>query len=104
MKTRNLLPATQRLTSTAHPVPGNQEFSLAPSETIVELVKKIRSLTWDSLRVRTLGVMHGRSLVHLLRSHSCLCTLLSTFYFELLKYDAWELMRACMHSDESCGK
>jgi hypothetical protein len=55
---------TVRLTSTAHPVPGNQEFCLAPSETIVELVKKIRSLTWDSLKVNTSGVMHGRSLVH----------------------------------------
>jgi hypothetical protein len=40
------LSSTVRLTSTAHPVPGNQEFCLAPSETIVELVKKIRSLTW----------------------------------------------------------
>ncbi len=31
---------TVHLTSTAHPVPGNEEFRLAPSETIVELVKK----------------------------------------------------------------
>jgi hypothetical protein len=31
---------TVRLTSTVNWVPGNQEFCLAPSETIVELVKK----------------------------------------------------------------
>jgi hypothetical protein len=37
---------TVHLTSTAHPVPGNRDFCLAPSETIVELVKKIKSLTW----------------------------------------------------------
>jgi hypothetical protein len=40
----------------------------------------------------------------LLRSHSCLCHLLSTFYFELLKCDAWELMRACARCDKSYGK
>ncbi len=37
---------TVRLTSTVHLVPGNQEFCLALGETIVELVKKIRSLIW----------------------------------------------------------
>jgi hypothetical protein len=36
---------TVRLTSTGNPVPGNQEFCLAPSETMVEQVNKIRSLT-----------------------------------------------------------
>ncbi len=36
---------TVRLTSTGNPVPGNREFRLAPSETIVGQVKKIRSLT-----------------------------------------------------------
>ncbi len=53
------------LTPTAHPVPGNQEFCLAPSETIVEMVKKNKkSHLGYSLRVRTSGVMHGSSLVH----------------------------------------
>ena len=33
------------LTSTGNPVPGNQEYCLAPSETMVEQVEKIRSLT-----------------------------------------------------------
>jgi hypothetical protein len=38
---------------------------LAPSETIVELVKKNKKYHLGySLRVRTLGVMHGCSLVH----------------------------------------
>jgi hypothetical protein len=52
-------------TTTVHPFPGNQEFCLAPSETIVEQVKKYKtSYLGYSLRVRTLGIMHGRSLVH----------------------------------------
>ncbi len=51
---------TVRLTSTAHPISGNQEFCLALSETIIELVKKkevllgvyfegedIKSCTWS---------------------------------------------------------
>jgi hypothetical protein len=33
-----------RLTSTGNPVPGNQEFCFAPSETMVEQINKIRSL------------------------------------------------------------
>ncbi len=37
---------TVHLTLVDNPVPGNQEFCLAPSETIVELVKKIRNFTW----------------------------------------------------------
>jgi hypothetical protein len=40
---------TVHLTSTVHPVPGNQEFGLALGETIVELVKKTRSLTWGKV-------------------------------------------------------
>jgi hypothetical protein len=36
---------TVRLTSTGNPVPGNQDFCLAPNETMVEQVEKIRSLT-----------------------------------------------------------
>ena len=36
---------TVHLTSTGNPVPGNQEYCLAPSETMVEQVEKIRSLT-----------------------------------------------------------
>jgi hypothetical protein len=38
-------PPTERLTSVDNPVPGNQEFCLAPSETIVELVKKIKKIS-----------------------------------------------------------
>ena len=36
---------TVRLTSTGNPVPGNQDFCLAPNKTMVEQVEKIRSLT-----------------------------------------------------------
>ncbi len=38
-------PNTVRLTSTGNPVPENQESCLALSETTVEKVEKIRSLT-----------------------------------------------------------
>jgi hypothetical protein len=37
---------TVHLTPIGNPVPGYQEFLVAPIETIVELVKKIRSPNW----------------------------------------------------------
>jgi hypothetical protein len=52
------------LTSTGNPVPGKQEFCLAPSETIVEQVKNKKSHSGHRLRTRTLGDMLGRSLEH----------------------------------------
>ena len=37
-------PKTVRLTSTGNPVPGNQEFCLTPSETMIEQEEKLRIL------------------------------------------------------------
>jgi hypothetical protein len=45
---------TVHLTSIYHRVPENQEFALAPTETIVGQVKKIGSPTW--------GMVFGRKL------------------------------------------
>ncbi len=46
---------TIRLTPIGNLVPGYQEFPVAPSETIVGLVKKIRSPTWGMARQWLLG-------------------------------------------------
>jgi hypothetical protein len=42
--------STVRLTSIGNPVPGCQEFLVAPNETIVGLVTKIRNPTKDMVR------------------------------------------------------
>ncbi len=76
---------TVHLTSVDNPVPGNQEFCLAPSETIVELVKNEKSQLGHSLRMVTSGDMLGCRLYILLKSHSSFCCLLSNLNFELLK-------------------
>jgi hypothetical protein len=41
---------TVRLTPIGNPVPGYQEFLVAPNETVAGLVKKIRSPTWGMVR------------------------------------------------------
>jgi hypothetical protein len=73
------------LTSVDNPVPGYQKFCLAPSETIVELIKKNRkSHLGHSQRMVTSGDMPGHRLYILLTSYSSFCCLLSNLNFKLL--------------------
>ncbi len=55
---------TVHLTSIGNPVPGNKEFRLVSSKTMVEQVKNEKSHSEHGLRMKTLGDMFGLRLLN----------------------------------------